>query len=334
MFKKLLSVFVLGILFTLLIPLNTYAIQSNSSTNLAILPENLKIGVERILADQITGEDSLLQRESISENEGNIIESIRGVLGIIFPDRNDSESTLIPEESEPEVNLIGRIVDIVKNFFSNRNNTEQELIPELLPIPEVNEPNNERGGFGRFLYSFFSNNNGAIFNPGNGILFGLNIGFSIIGFIGMYIVGAILIYSAPVKTVNIGKKITQSWQDLLISFAVGFVILIAIPVPLFILAMSLVGIPLALLIIAILIFLISFGTLWAEIAIGHKLLELAKYKDNQRYLSLLIGRIITVLIKIIPFIGPIYTMILNTTIVGAVVRMKYNTLQVSKDKKK
>ena len=162
---------------------------------------------------------------------------------------------------------------------------------------------------------------------------GFNLGLAMVSFVGMYIVGILLIYAAPVKTLAIEKKIVASWEDLLKSFATGLVILFAIPLPLFILVLTLVGAPLAFLITAILIFLTTFGTLWTEAAIGHKVLSLAKQKDNMRFLSLLVGRLITVIVKLIPFIGALYSLSLSIVTVGAVFRMKYDAFQACKDVK-
>ena len=167
-----------------------------------------------------------------------------------------------------------------------------------------------------------------------GDFLGFNLGLAMVSFVGMYIVGILLIYAAPVKTLAIERKIISSWEDLLKSFAIGLVILFAIPLPLFILVLTLVGAPLALLITAILVFLVTFGTLWTEAAIGYKVLSLMKQKDDRRFLSLLIGRLITVIIKLLPFIGALYSLSLNIVTVGAVVIMKYDAFQGDKDVKK
>ncbi|OGC37172.1 hypothetical protein A2436_00460, partial [candidate division WS6 bacterium RIFOXYC1_FULL_33_9] len=133
-------------------------------------------------------------------------------------------------------------------------------------------------------------------------LLGFNIGLTIVSFIGMYIVGAILIYSAPVKTLQIEKKIITSWEDLLKSYAIGLVVLFTLPLPIFLLLLTLVGAPLALLILGLLVFITIFGTIWAESAMGHKILQLTKHKENGRFLSLLIGRAISVIVRLIPLI--------------------------------
>ena len=167
-----------------------------------------------------------------------------------------------------------------------------------------------------------------------GDLLGFNLGLAVVSFVGMYIVGVLLIYVAPVKTVTIGKKIVSSWDDLLKSFAIGLLILFTIPLPLFILTLTIVGAPLAFLITGALIFLVTFGTLWTEIAVGNKVLDLMKQKDDYRFLSLLVGRLITVIVKLIPFINTLYSFSLSMITVGAVVRMKYDAFAASRKKKK
>ena len=162
------------------------------------------------------------------------------------------------------------------------------------------------------------------FNFSKDDFLGFNIGLAIVNFIGMYIVGVILILSAPVKTLQIEKKIITSWEEVLKSYAIGLVVLFTIPLPLFLLIITLVGAPLAFLIIGILIFLATFGTVWTESAIGQRVLQLTDRKDSGRFISLLIGRSISVIVRLIPIIRGIYSLSLILITVGAVVRTKYD----------
>lgn len=161
--------------------------------------------------------------------------------------------------------------------------------------------------------------------------FGLNIGLALINFAGMYIVGLIIIFAAPVKTLQIEKKITTSGIDFVKSFAVGMVILFAVPIPLFLLILTLVGAPIAILIIGVLLFLSLFGTLWVESAIGHKILQQFKKDDSGRFLSLLLGRGISTVIKLIPFVNGLYTLSLMALAVGSVTRVKYHAYPKTKE---
>jgi hypothetical protein len=161
--------------------------------------------------------------------------------------------------------------------------------------------------------------------------FGLNLGLAFINFVGMYIVGLILILAAPVKTLQIEKKITTSWIDLLKSYALGIVIIFAIPIPLILLILTLVGAPLAILIIGALLFLSFFGTTWVESAMGHKILQHFKKDDYGRFLSLLIGRGISTVIKLIPFVGGVYTLSIMAVAVGSATRVKYHAYPKTKE---
>ncbi len=164
--------------------------------------------------------------------------------------------------------------------------------------------------------------------------FGFNFGLALVTFIGMYIVGTILILSAPVKTLQIEKKIVSSWMDLFKSYATGIIVIFSIPIPIFILLITLIGAPLAFLILGILLFLSTFGTIWTESAIGHKILQLSKQRDYARFLSLLIGRSISTVIKLIPIVRGIYSISLIAVTIGAIVRMKYDGFTKSKELKK
>lgn len=157
-------------------------------------------------------------------------------------------------------------------------------------------------------------------------LLGVNVAMTLVGFIGMLLVGASMIYLAPVKTLQFEKKITSSWEDFIKSFAIGLLVLFGLPLPLLVLTFTLVGAPLALLITGVLGFLVTFGTIWAEIAIGNKVLGLMDKQDNKRYLSLVLGRLITVMVKIVPILRGFYSLVLACVTVGAVVRSKTEAL--------
>ncbi len=159
---------------------------------------------------------------------------------------------------------------------------------------------------------------------------GFNVGLTVALFLGMYIVGVLIIMAAPVKTLKIESKIIPSWSELLKSFAVGIVILFTMGLPLFFLILTLVGIPLAFLLIGILLFLGIFGTIWTESALGQKILQLSKQKDNGRLVSLLIGRLISSIVGLIPFFSTIYRISLIATTIGAVVRTKYDSFSYSR----
>jgi len=135
-------------------------------------------------------------------------------------------------------------------------------------------------------------------------------------------VGYFIIAAAPVKTGKIISKITGSKRDFAISFGIGLGVLIIAPVVLFLLSVSLVGAPFALLILGVLVFLTVFGRIWVETAFGQQILFLFKKDEYRPFKSLAIGRLISVIIRLIPFVGFFYSVIIMSTAVGATLRMK------------
>ena len=163
---------------------------------------------------------------------------------------------------------------------------------------------------------------------------GINIFSTILGFVSMYIVGVVLIYLAPVKTLQIEKKVIGSAQEFLYSFLIGLGISVVLPLPLIILALTIIGAPLALLIGSIYFFISIFGTLWVESALGYKILSSTDKKDPKRLLSLLVGRGLTSVVNLIPIVRGFYRIAISMVAVGAIVRMKYNVYQERKNGKK
>ncbi len=163
-------------------------------------------------------------------------------------------------------------------------------------------------------------------------MWSINLFSTIVGFVGMYLVGVALIYLAPVKTLEIEKKVIGSAQEFLFSFLVGLGISVVIPLPLIILALTIVGAPLALLIGGIYFFLTVFGTVWVESALGYKILSSADKKDDLRLLSILVGRGLTSVVNLIPIVRGFYKTAISMVAVGAIVRMKYDIYQERKGK--
>jgi hypothetical protein len=173
--------------------------------------------------------------------------------------------------------------------------------------------------------------NMGILKTFRGGFLGINIFSTILGFVSMYIVGVVLIYLAPVKTLEIEKKVVGSAQEFLYSFLVGLGISVVLPLPLIILTVTIVGAPLALLIGGVYFFITLFGTLWVESALGYKILSSSKKKDDLRLLSLLVGRGLTSVVNLIPIVRGFYKTAISMVAVGAVVRMKYDVYQERKN---
>ena len=151
----------------------------------------------------------------------------------------------------------------------------------------------------------------------------LNLTTKLIGLVSMFLAGSLLINIMPVKTLNIKEKITGSTSEFIYSLLVGIAVFILIPLPLIILLISIVGTPLGILLFGLLMFVCIFGSLFVEIAFGEEILELFGKKNNNYYLSLLTGRMLSVLISFVPILRGFYSMIITATAMGAIVRMKF-----------
>lgn len=145
---------------------------------------------------------------------------------------------------------------------------------------------------------------------------------AVINFISIFLVGYIIIMLSPVKSVEIRKNITDSTDDFLKSLAVGLVLAIFIPVPLFILYISVIGAPSALFLSGLIGFVILFGKVWVETAFGKEILELFGVKEYRPFKSFLVGRLLTTVVNFIPVVRGFYNTILVLVAFGAILRMK------------
>ncbi len=143
-----------------------------------------------------------------------------------------------------------------------------------------------------------------------------------VNFLAMLLVGFIIIMLSPIKTYQIQERITGSTNEFFKSLVAGFLISLLIPLPLFILSISVIGTPAAILIIGLLAFIMIFGKIWVETAFGREILILFKVEEYRPFKSFLVGRLLTVLVNIIPIVRGFYNVILAFVALGAVVRMK------------
>jgi cytoskeletal protein CcmA (bactofilin family) len=350
----------------------TFKSESYALTESEIVEENLYINGETVQIDGVVDGDLLVCSESLTisgtvtgdlysasstvDISGNIYGSVfvaaqnvklsgsvarNAFIGSAFFDMSGSVGKdLVVFTGNSTVT--GKVTEDIK-VFSSRSNISGTVKGEVLvyaPYSKINESlvegeiyenvdtttqdtTTESISFGKSLKK-------GIFNQ----MISINIFSTLLGFVSMYIVGIILIYLAPVKTLQIEKKVIGSLQEFLFSFLVGLAILVVIPVPIIILGITLIGTPLAILISGLLIFAMFFGTIWVESAIGYKILSTVDKKDNKRLLSLLVGRGLSTVVNFIPIVRGLYKMILSTVAVGAIVRTKYDAFPNKGKKKK
>jgi hypothetical protein len=162
----------------------------------------------------------------------------------------------------------------------------------------------------------------------------LNLLGAFTGFLSMLLVGFIIILVAPVKTYAIKERISDSSGEFFASLAVGFVVLVLIPFPLFVLFISLIGAPAAFMILGVLIFILTFGRIWVEMAFGKEILQLFGIQEYRPYKSFLVGRVLSTFVNFIPIIGGIYNSILGMVALGAILRMKRGYYKIATEEAK
>jgi hypothetical protein len=152
-----------------------------------------------------------------------------------------------------------------------------------------------------------------------------------INFLSLLLVGYFIISLTPVKSIEIRKRITDSTDDFLKSLGIGFVLAIVIPIPLFILFISIIGTPLAVFITGLLSFVMIFGKIWVETAFGKEILELFGVKEYRPFKSFLVGRVLTTVVSFIPIVRGFYNTIVVLVALGAIVRMKNSYYKIAKE---
>lgn len=153
-------------------------------------------------------------------------------------------------------------------------------------------------------------------------------------FIGMLFVGAVFIRFIPVKTMDIVNKISMDVGEFMWSLAIGLIVSSALPLAVIVLAVTVLGAPLAVLLTGLALFLIFFGSLWGDMAIGGLLTKWLGYKGTDLYVPLVAGRIVRVIIGLIPCVGGLYGLVLSWVVVGAAVRAKFERVKAAEEKTK
>ena len=72
-----------------------------------------------------------------------------------------------------------------------------------------------------------------------------------------------------------------------------------------------------------------FGKVWVETSLGKEILVLLKIEGYRPFKSFLAGRVLTILVNIIPIVRGFYNMILSFVALGAIIRMKKGYYQLA-----
>lgn len=137
------------------------------------------------------------------------------------------------------------------------------------------------------------------------------------------IIGLFMLKFLPNYTKSASDIVTKRFLP---SLGIGFVGLIVIPVLIVVLFMTLLGIPLALLFSVVFVFYLYIVRIFAMVAIGQKIAELAKFKTNL-YWIFIVGLVAYYVLTLIPIIGWVVKLLVLIASFGAGLVNERNTWQ-------
>lgn len=148
------------------------------------------------------------------------------------------------------------------------------------------------------------------------VIFGLakiKLYLSIFNFFVSLVLGLVFLSLFPKRAEGIVKILTsRPWGSL----GVALLTFVLFPVALVVLAITIIGIPLLLLLLPVFGFLVYFGKIFTSLAVGRWLLLRFKIKRSWRW-ALLAGLIVYYLLGLIIVIGPLVAFVFTTLGVGA-----------------
>ena len=120
------------------------------------------------------------------------------------------------------------------------------------------------------------------------------------------------------------EAVTNSWQHVWHNLGRGFVSLIIIPIVAGILAVTIIGIPFALVLMFSYFALMTFSCLFVSVFLGGLIRKFYKKSDVfvLNWKTALLGSLATVIVALIPFVGGLIVFLAFLTILGMFVKMK------------
>lgn len=164
--------------------------------------------------------------------------------------------------------------------------------------------------------------------PGYGHRRGPGAGLALFSLLALFVTGAILLAIMPRESDAIASTaVSRPWSSLLI----GFLALIAVPVAVLILMITVVGLPIALILLAAYLISLYISYVFAGLAIGGLLLRGTPEAPSSRYLRLLIGLVIIVvlsaLLSYVPVLGGLFRFVVLLIGFGALLSERYRLVR-------
>ena len=139
-------------------------------------------------------------------------------------------------------------------------------------------------------------------------------------FLAILLIGIIFVALAPAGVSGAADRATGAfWRSLLI----GLVMLVVIPVVCFVIALTLIGLPIALILLISYLILLYFSNVFAALAIGKWLFAKFGRPQMSLYLDLLVGLLILWLLIAIPYVGGLIHFIAILLGIGSMAAQRY-----------
>lgn len=147
-----------------------------------------------------------------------------------------------------------------------------------------------------------------------GIFTGVSLAFKIVGLLSALIIGLLLLKFFPIYTQRTVDVIAQKpWASL----GIGFLTAVLTPIVLVILLITVIGIPIAMILLVTFLVVAYFAKIFVSLVFGQKFLQLFGQKIGSGW-SLLSGLVIYGLITVVPILGWIVTILVVLFGLGAI----------------
>jgi hypothetical protein len=147
-----------------------------------------------------------------------------------------------------------------------------------------------------------------------GIFTGVSLALKIASFLWAFVIGLLLLKFFPVYTRRtVETMIKKPWASL----GMGFLVLILTPIIFLILLITVLGIPIAFILLVTFLIVAYLAKIFVSILVGQKILRNFGSKAGSNW-ALLLGLVIYGLVTLIPFIGPVVSLLVVIFGLGAV----------------
>ena len=136
---------------------------------------------------------------------------------------------------------------------------------------------------------------------------------SIYSFLARFLIGVLLLLAFPMTA----EKVRENSKDIGRSSLQGLAYLVSVPIVIFLLLITVIGIPLALILLAIFLITVWISTIYGSYAVGDIL-----FKDR-KFLALATGLLIWEMLSYVPFLGGVFKFVIALISVGALISPLY-----------